>query len=246
MPVLRSIIRILTPVVAGSLVSCIDGHEEVWLNADGSGRAAITYDIPAAAARFQGGEDGVTKMLGEFLKSTPAMRDSSFEVATHNGRMMVHVQASFDSALELKNISKDRSMGKLPSSATGLTGYTTVNVNALTVDFSRTIDAGSALPGSCFMPASQFEGRGLSYVIHLPVAAIESDATRIEDEGRTLIWNFPLAQAIKGPVTTRFKAKIPVPTWIYCSGGATLLTTGFLAFITIRKIRGRGTAKVVT
>ena len=239
MPALRYISRILAPAVAVLLVSCIDGREEIWINADGSGRADITYDLPSAAAGFQGDEDGVRKMLGDFLANTPALRNPTFEVSTHNGRLKIHVQASFDSALELKDLSKSSSMDKLPSSAAGLTGYTAVNVNGLTVDFSRTIDAGSALPGSFFMPASQFEGRGLSYIIHLPAPAIESDATRTEDEGRTLIWDFPLTQAIKGPVTTRFKAKVPVPVWIYGSAGAAIFTTGILAFLTIRKIRRR-------
>jgi hypothetical protein len=239
MPAMRYIFRMLAPVVAVLLVSCIDGREEIWLNADGSGRADITYDLPAAAAGFKGGEDGVRKMLGDFLKSTPALKNPTFEVTTHDGRLKIHVQTSFASALELKDLSKSSSMEKLPSSASGLTGYTTVNVDGLTVDFARTIDAGSALPGSFFLPASQFENRGLSYIIHLPGPAIDSDATRTEDEGRTLIWDFPLTQAIKGPVTTRFKARIPVPTWVYGSAGAVIFTVGLLAFLTIKKIRRR-------
>lgn len=239
MSALRYIFRPLAPALAALLVSCIDGREEIWLKADGSGRADVTYDLPSVAAGFQGGEDGIRKMLGDFLESTPAIKNPTFEVTTHNGRLKIHVQASFDSALELKDLSKSSAMSNLPSSAAGLTGYTIVNVSGLTVDFSRTIDAGSSLPGSYFMPASQFEGRGLSYIIHLPAPAIESDATRTEDEGRTLIWDFPLAEAIKGPVTTRFKAKMPVPKWIYGSAGAAVFTVGFLAFLTIRKIRRR-------
>lgn len=233
------ILRFFAIATACLLVSCIDGREEIWLNADGSGRADISYSLPAAAAKFQGGENGVRKMLGDFLGKTPAIKNPSYEVTTNEGRLTIHVQGSFDSALELKDISKGESMEKLPSSATGLTGSTVVSLNGRTVDFSRTIDAGSALPGSSFMPASQFEGHRLSYIIHLPLAAMESNATRTEDEGRTLVWDFPLAQAIKGPVATTFKAKVPIPVWVLASAGSVTFAAGFLALFTFRKLRSR-------
>ncbi|MES2657800.1 MAG: hypothetical protein V4689_04235 [Verrucomicrobiota bacterium] len=233
------IVRLLAVITACLLVSCIDGREEIWLNADGSGRADVTYSLPAAAAKFQGGEDGVKKMLGDFLFNTPAIKNPTCDVTTIDGRLKIHVRGSFDSALELKEISKNGSMEKLPSSATGLTGSTKVTMSGRTVDFSRTIDAGSALPGSFFMPASQFEGRRLSYIVHLPVAAMESNATRIEDEGRTLVWDFPLAQAIKGPFTTSFSAKVPIPAWMLASAGTATFAAGFLAILTFRKMSRR-------
>ena len=130
-------------------------------------------------------------------------------------------------------------MEKLPSSATGLTGSTLVAVSGRTVDFSRTINAGDALPGSPFMPASQFDGHRLTYIMHLPLAAMESNATRTENEGRTLVWDFPLAQAIKGPVATRFKAKVPVPVWLLASAGTVTFAAGFLGLFTFRKLRGK-------
>ena len=239
MRIQTTIIRLLALATACLLVSCIDGREEVWLNADGSGRADITYSLPAAAARFQGGEKGVKKMVGDFLSQTPALKNPTYEVTTIDGRLTIHVQASFDSALDLKDISKGESMELLPSSATGLTGSTLVAVSGRTVDFSRTISAGDALPGSSFMPASQFDGHRLTYIMHLPLAAMESNATRTENEGRTLVWDFPLAQAIKGPVATRFKANVPVPVWLLASAGTATFAAGALAFFGFRKMSGR-------
>jgi hypothetical protein len=234
-----TIIRLLALVTTCLLVSCIDGREEVWLNADGSGRTDITYSLPAAAARFQGGENGVKKMIGDFLSHTPVLKNPTCEVTTVDGRLTIRVQASFDSALDLKDISEGESMAKLPSSASGLTGSTLVTVSGRTVDFSRTISAGDALPGSSFMPASQFEGRRLTYIMHLPMAALQSNATRTENEGRTLVWDIPLAQAIKGPVATRFKANVPVPVWLLASAGTVTFAAGFLGLFTFRKLRSR-------
>ena len=230
----RHIVRILTAITACLLVSCIDGREEIWLNANGSGRADVSYSLPAAAARFQGGEAGVRRIIGDFLKNTPAIATSSYEVSTDQDRLKIRVQATFDSALDLKEISNGASLAKLPSSASYLAGDMTVDVHGRTVDFSRTIAPGKALPGAIFLPATQFEGRNLTYIIHLPAAATDANATRVEDAGRTLVWDYPLSGALGNPLTLRFKAKIPVPTWAVASIAGTVL---LLAYFAIRRMR---------
>lgn len=233
----RSILRLLAVAIACVLTSCIDCHEEFWLAADGSGHADISYTLPAAAARFQGGETGVREMIGKFLADTTAIKSSNYQVTTEAGRLHIRVQAAFDSVMDFKQISTGESMSKLPSSAGNLTGKLEVTRNGRTVDLTRTICAGAALPGAIFMPTSNFEGHRLAYIIHLPVPAAESNATRIEDDGRTLVWDFPLAQAIKGPVATHFTVKVPVPVWMWASTGAASFLAGSFAFFFIRKMR---------
>lgn len=225
----RHIVRILTVITACLLVSCIDGREEIWLNANGSGRADVSYSLPAAAAGFQGGEAGVRRLIGDFLRETPAIAASSFEVFTEQDRLKIRVQATFDSALDLKEISKGASLEKLPSSASYLAGEMTVDVDGRSIGFSRTITPGKALPGAIFLPVSQFKGRNLTYIIHLPEAAIETNATRLENAGRTLVWDYPLAAAIQNPVTLRFKARIPVPMWVVASVAAVVLLLAYFA-----------------
>lgn len=237
----RPIYRLLVLLMALAVVSCIDGREEIWLNADGSGRAEVTYSLPASAARFQGGEAGIRKLLDDFLKNTPAITSFSHEVTTRDGRLTVRVRTWFESAQEMGEISKDGSLEKLPPSATGLTGTTEVKLLGRTVDFARTIDAGRALPGSSLLPASQFEGRSLKYIIHLPLATVESNATRVEDEGRTLVWEIPLAQAVRGPLTTRFKAPFPIPRWILFTAAGGALAGALVMFRLIRKRKDRRT-----
>ena len=237
MAMVRHIVRSLTVISTCVMVSCIDGREEIWLNANGSGRADVRYSLPAAAARFQGGEAGVRRLIGEFLKKTPAIATSSFEVMTEQDRLKIHILATFDSALDLKEISKGAALEKLPSSATHLAGEMSVNLHGRTVDFARTIAPGKALPGAVFLPTSQFQGRNLTYIIHLPAAASESNATRTADAGRTLVWDYPLAAAIQNPVTLRFKARIPIPPWLVVAGAAVVF---LLAYFTVRwKIRSR-------
>jgi hypothetical protein len=221
----RFIARILACIATALLASCIDGREEVWVNANGSGRAEASYSVPAAAARLQGGEDGVRRMLERFLKDAPGITAFSCEVTTVGDQLEIRVRTTFDSALELQKISS----GKLPSAAAGFAGEFQIAVKGLAIDFARTIRAGDALPGAAFIPLAQFKDRKLTYIFHLPKAATTSNATRTENSGRTLVWEVPLAQAISGPVTARFTAPIPLPTWAVfatCVIGALIVIFG--------------------
>lgn len=230
-------LRFMAVIAACLLTSCIDCHEEIWLEADGSGRADISYTLPAAAAKFQGGEDGVRKLIGKFLAETNAVHSSNCEVTTEGDRLKIRVRASFDSALDLKEISTGGPMSQLPSSASTLAGKVEASVKGRTVDLTRTISPGAALPGSMFMPASNFEGHRLVYIIHLPTAAEESNATRTQDDGRTLVWDFPLEHAIRTPVSTHFKAEIPIPRWLMIAAAIPCSGIAWVAFLRINRIR---------
>jgi hypothetical protein len=237
------IIRLLTLLGALLLVSCIDGREEYWIHADGSGRAEFTYSIPAAAARFQGGAAGVDKMLAEFLTNTPAITTSSHQVTELDGRLTVHLATAFDSVLELRNISSGGSMKKLPLAASGLTGDIKLDFVGRQVHASRVISAAKALPGSSILPASRFAGHQLSYIFHLPLAATASNATRSEDNGRTLVWDFPLAEAVRAPVSLRFEAPVPIPMALLIGGIGILVLLMTAGFIFIRHRRRKSTRR---
>ncbi|RYD49750.1 MAG: nuclear transport factor 2 family protein [Verrucomicrobiaceae bacterium] len=230
-------LRILAVAAAMLLVSCIEGREEVWLNEDGSGRADVRYSLPAAAARFQGGVDGIRKVLGEFLAKAPGIRDTSHEVIREGDRLVIHVRAAFDSVREVKKSASSKSMRSLPSSAKGLAGDVKVSMEGRTIGFSRTISAGDALPGINFMPGSPMKDRNLTYILHLPVAAAESNAMRVENGGKTLIWDYPLAQAVQGPVTTRFKVKVPIPGWLWGIAAGGVATLGAASLFVARRVR---------
>ena len=220
------ILRVLALAAACLLTACIDGHEEIWIHRDGSGRADIRYSLPAAAATFHGGEAGMRKMLGDFLAANPALVSPQLDVTTEEKRLHVRVRAEFESALDLKQLSTPDSMSRLPASASGIAGRVAMEITPLAVNFTRTINAGASLPGSAFMPASQFKDRTLSYTIHLPESATGSNATRIENAGRTLVWEIPLADAVRQPFATHFTAPVPWPGWLVpaaCAGFAAVV-----------------------
>jgi hypothetical protein len=208
---LHSILRLSIIAIAACLSSCIDSREEYWLEPDGSGRAEITYHLPAAAAAVHGGESGLREMVLNFLNGTPEIANSACEVVIEEARVRIKINVAFDSALALRDLRNGESMKSLPAAATHLAGEVTAGLHGRTLEYTRKISASKALPGAAFLSATQLEGHRMTYIMHLPSAPMESNATRVENAGRTLVWDIPLSQALKSPVVTWFKMQIPTP-----------------------------------
>lgn len=234
---LKAITRTLLLIAAGTLTSCIDGREEYWLESDGSGRAEITYTLPAAIAKVHGGESGIRELIDGFLRNTPEISSSSCEVVTEESRLRVRIRTAFNSALDLRNIASGTALKELPSAASQLAGNVRVDLQGRTLDFKRQVSHARALPGSAFLPDSQLDGRRIVYIMHLPAAATDSNATRTEDSGHTLIWDIPLAEAIRAPLITRFKMKIPIPWTLVGTIALPLSLAGGFVFVRVRKSR---------
>ena len=237
---LHSILRLFIIAIAACLSSCIDSREEYWLESDGSGRAEITYHLPAAAAAVHGGESGLREMVLAFLKGTPEIGNSACEVILEEKRMRIKINIAFDSALALRDLRNGASIKTLPAAATHLAGEITAGLHGRTLEYTRKISASKALPGAAFLSAAQLNGHRMTYIMHLPAAPMESNATRVENAGRTLVWDIPLTQALKSPVVTRFKMQIPIPWHL----GATIAiplsgATGAVILLRRRKLRNR-------
>ncbi len=140
---------------------------------------------------------------------------------------------------DLQDASQTDSLKKLPSSATHLSGKFAIKLRGRDLDLTRTISPSSALPGAGFLPASKFAGHRLSYIIHLPLAAKQSNATRTEDDGKTLIWDSPLDWAIKQPITTHFIAPIPVPSWLISAIIIVFVIILVIGILILRKFKKR-------
>lgn len=208
------------------------------MEADGSGRAEITYHLPAAAAAVHGGESGLREMIDGFLKETPEFANSACEVVVEKKRVRMQIHIAFDSALDLRNISNRASIRTLPAAATHLAGEVTAALHGLNLEYTRKISASKALPGAAFLSAAQLDGHRMTYIMHLPSAPMESNATRVENAGRTLVWDIPLSQALKSPVVTRFKMQIPIP-WSLVTAIAVPLSGAACAIIVLRRRKMR-------
>jgi hypothetical protein len=212
---LDKIPRFLAALAACLLASCIEGHEEVWIHADGSGRAEVTYLIPAKAAVARGGPDGFRQSIEKELAVIDGFRETKVEVTRQDERLRIFVSLAFDSALALRELTTAEGASALSPAARHFSGETDIRFKGLNVEVTRTMSPGKALPGAGFLPASNWQGRQLRYTMHLPQAVLASNATRVENHGRTLVWEIPLADAIAAPVVTRFETRVPIPWWAY-------------------------------
>lgn len=240
MNTIRRLIHLLACTGCLLVLSCIDGHEEYWLDSDGGGRAAIRYEVPAAFAVSMGGTTGIEALLDRFIRETPTLTAATRSVSQRGDRLTVELQATFKSAVDLiAAVSGDSVLVPAGSESLlePLIGKFEVLQHGLQVNFSRTVFPAKALPGSFFMPASQLEGRHLVYILHLPTAARESNATRTEASGRTLIWEQPFKGGAVKQLVIWFKADLPLP-WrlIGCMVGGVAGLVG-LALVAFRRLR---------
>jgi len=198
-------------VCALSLSSCLDSHEEVWLNPDASGAARIKLAIPAAAVAFYGGEEGVKKLVEEFTAATPAITSHALETEITDGRLHVDFAATFANALDFLNAASATGGPEIPPVGKEMMGKTDINFSGLSLVFKRRIEMSKVIPGALFIPASQLAGHSVTTIVHLPKAASSHNADSTADGGRTLTWSTSLATALKKPVERNFTMPLPIP-----------------------------------
>ena len=216
---LRLLISCLAALLFGS---CLDCHEEVWLNPDASGKAKVRMIMPLQAAGIHGGENGIRSLITDYLNATPAITSHSVETAVSEGRLKIVITMTFDNALNLVNLTSGSGSEKLPAAATALIGHANMEFRGANISLKRRIDLTRSIPGSMFIPSEQLKGRNLTTVMHLPRAATSHNADTIEDSGKTLIWTTPLASALRAPLNQSFIMPLPIP-WLAIGGGILLL-----------------------
>lgn len=228
-------------LVCGLLAcSCIDGHEEFWISADGSGRAEVHYQVPSAAAALQGGKEGIREILGHLLLANERVfTEASHDVHSENGVLHIRLRVAFASAEDLSKLEFPK--GKIPLPVRHFAGQFELFQDGRLIELRRTVAPGKGLPGHAFMPASQFKNKRLVYIIHLPAPALESNATRVENDGRTLVWDHPLTAQLREPLVVNVTIEAPLPRWIFgVAAAAALLLGGLVVAVVRRRTRRTG------
>ncbi len=215
--------------------ACIECREEFWLNADGSGRAEIRASVPNTVLAMRGGEQAVAKMLDRFIRDTPELHGSTYRIRTNGDRAAIDLDLTFKSAPALADVLKGPSAKALPEAARHLAGEIETRTRGLTLEMERSVSPGKAIPGSALLPASTYNGRRFVSIVHLPAPAFDHNATRVENDGRTLIWDLPVADAVRRPVVSRFKMRLPVPWGLVAAISAPVLLLASFGFVRWRR-----------
>ncbi|MEK7951444.1 hypothetical protein [Luteolibacter soli] len=230
--------RLLILAACLLLGACFDIHEEVWIERNGSGRAELRYTVPESALFLNGGTSGTEKKIREIIATQPSLILDDISVEAKDGNATVSVKVSTKSLLSLLDLKKSESFQNLPESTADIAGHFDVRLRWLDLDFARSVHVREALGlASLAVGSDDRENRHLTYIIHLPKAAKESNATSVTDDGKTLTWDYTLGQAIQKPIVTRFRATMPIPRYAWAAAAALLLVGAATAAWIVRKLR---------
>lgn len=231
--------RALTAAAAVLTAACVDVDEEFRLTPTGAGEASIRVSMPAGVLRLQGGEEGVEKLLDEFLTRRSGIKSMGHQVSVKNGRARLDARFRFDSADELLDAMSAPADAGLPRVVSGILGSAKLETDWLSVRFSRVVDPGESLAGARLLPGMVLGDHRIRTTLHLPARVESSNATRVENDGRTLVWDVRLADAVERPMRQEFIMPVPVPwSGILAAVFPGLLLAGWIWFIRRRNRQG--------
>lgn len=208
------------------LSSCFDLREEIWIDSRGGGRLQFDYVLPVQAIGPIGGEKAIRERIDAILRDVPELKLDELEIQRSETDFTIHAELSTDSMLSLSEIRERPVFQELPPTAHKLAGTIDFEIQGTDVVFNRQIDVGSALGfAALVIPAEDRAKRRTTYIIHLPKAATNHNATRTENSGQTLIWDQTLGEALRSPTNMNFVAPLPIP-W-------TLLTIALITLVAL-------------
>lgn len=204
------------------LASCIDGEEDIFLEADGSARLKVKYDLPGMMLSNQE-SDALVALVEQKVAEEEMLELIENRVEQVNGRKVIRIEIAADKVTELKQLmDKGADEGeKAEASKTNqildvLLGQAAVEVDGLDVRVQREVDLAPLLEqylgsrGASLLGDSEFR-----YCVHLPEAALDSNAHETSAEGKTLRWKYKLKDCAREPIMMKMTAPIPVPWWVY-------------------------------
>lgn len=244
-------LRLLSRTLAGLLAclllaGCFDIREELWVHRDGSGKAELTYVIPASALLLAGGSDGLEQKIRTMIATQPKLSLDALQIKEVATGVEVSATVSTKSMLSLLDLKKGEGVRQLPGAAIDLAGDFDVRLKGLDIDFTRTVKVKEALGMlSIGVGKEERDSRRLVYILHLPVPPEESNAMKVEDGGKTLKWEITLGEAIKKPVVTSFRARMPIPTAVWYGLALVIVAVTALVRMVLKWRRKARMAKVM-
>ena len=231
-------LRLFAAAACLLLAACFDVREEVWIHRDGSGRAELRYTVPDSALLLAGGSAALEEKIRALVATQPPLRLDGVQIAAWDGQAHVAVNISTESMLSLLDLKKSEDFDDLPESSAAIAGHFDVRLKWLDLDFSRSIHVREALGlASLAVGADDRANRRLTYIVHLPKAAKESNATELRDGGKTLVWDYTLGEAMKKPVVTRFRATMPIPRYAWAAVAVVLIAAAWMVLRWRKRLR---------
>lgn len=195
------------------------------------------YALPSRVVAPMGGEQAIRDRIDTILQKVPELQLEQLAIDEKDGEFLIHLEVSTDSMLSLADLPERQVFKNLPPAASKLAGTFEFEIDGTDIVFDRHINMGSALGfAALVIPPEERNKRRTTYIIHLPAAAKTQNATRTQNQGRTMIWDLSLGDALASPTHMSFVAPLPIP-WIALVAAALILILALV--LTIRWLRKR-------
>ena len=233
----------LIAIMAATLSSCIDGDEELYIEADGSARVIAKYRIPALLFSDEDATD-LKLSLAEEVGKQANLKLITNEIVKIEGYRVIHIEIATDDLMELEDMLIDHgpeaeaNLSKGDELLHAILGSIDVKLKGLSADFTRDVDLSSMLDKHLGKRSAAILGDSkFSYTIHLPKAVEQSNAHWVENEGRTLKWVYKLSECREKPISIKMVASIPLPWWVYAIGAGITLLIALLVWKLVKIMR---------
>jgi hypothetical protein len=225
--------------LALSLASCIEGDEELWLHADGSGRIETTYRMPPAIMNRLGGAETLKTRLQGAVEKEPSVRIETLDYRLEGPLIVFELKADFDDVrtfieLPKKHLSQPSAGG--PSAEESLFGMMNLQLSGLSLDFERTIDLSPVLPASIQNNAAMLGESAFNYTLHLPAKPTSQNADSVGPDGKSLHWSFLLRDHAKEPMQLETRMLLPLPWWVWTIGALLVLLIALVGFKLLKRL----------
>ncbi len=209
-----------------ALSGCIEGEEQIWLRADGSGRIEARYKMPSAVAKRIGEPAELVRALQEAAERDPHVEITDLTYTTEGGGITLTFSGTFDSLNKLTSFPqrqlRDTSKPDKRVQAEVLFGESAMVISDDNITYNREVDiswllqSNPATKSIAKMPAL-FGKSSLTFILNLPGEAQESNASSQSEDKLRLEWNFLLKENTTGPMPMTARAALPAskPPWLF-------------------------------
>lgn len=227
-------------LILGTLLvsSCLDVREEFWIYEDGRAEAEITCHMTKAATLVLGGPEGAKAMAEKMLADEKSIDSYKVQVTESEKRVSLKVQCSVNDLLDFDTLRKSiQSHKELHPAVRKMVGDFDIHVEGLSgIEIRRTVAPGEAVPALKWLPKSQTEGHRMVKIMHFPHPITDHNARETWDDGRTLMWESTLADAIRSPLVYEFVIPYPLP-WAWITAACISLAAVMVCIILLAKKR---------
>jgi len=238
--VMRCMVIFLMSLTLVMLHSCIDGEEEIFIEADGSARVKAVYRVHSMIFSAEDAK-ALKSSIAEEMEKQPNITLITNDVKLVDGHRVITIEletsdlTSLGETLSGGGESGEEKVGKMLNT---ILGKIVVSQEGLNVSLRREVDLAPLMEGK--VKPSMLGDSEFRYVIHLPKAAGANNAHVVDDDGRTLRWTFRLSETKKHPIILKMVAPIPLPWWVYGAGGLVLVLIAAGGVFLWKRVRRAG------